>query len=70
MFSRRQEELKIESLGFQHEFMEVLRNRHLSWAGDINDNEIASLHLEISELITQVSQKYKRLREMYGRRSE
>ena len=49
---------KIESLQTQHEFLKLLRLRHLQWMNSANDPAIEGLHLEIAELLEQITVQY------------
>jgi hypothetical protein len=52
---------KIESLETQHEYLNILRLRHLQWMSSTNDPEIEHVHLEIAELIEKISDRYHHL---------
>ena len=54
-------EEKLESLQTQYEFMNLLRRRHLQWMNSTNDSQVEGVHLEIAELIEQVTDRYKDL---------
>lgn len=52
---------KRESLQTQHEFLNLLRRRHLHWMSSTDDPEIEHIHLEIAELIQKTSDQYNHL---------
>ena len=54
-------EEKLESLQTQYEFMNLLRLRHLQWMNSTDDSQVEGVHLEIAELIEQISDRYKDL---------
>ena len=54
---------KLESLETQHEFLNILRLRHLQWMQSADNPEIESTHLEIAELIGQINDRYNHLLE-------
>ena len=49
---------KIESLHTQHDFLNLLRLRHLQWSSTINEPRVQELHGEIVELLEQVVDDY------------
>ncbi len=61
MFKRQRRELKLESLRAQMDFLDALRIRHLGWADDTDDPEIARIHMEIITLIQRTWDHYDRL---------
>ena len=50
---------KLESMQTQSEFLNLLRLRHLQWMSTANDSQLEGAHLEIAELIEQVSDRYR-----------
>ena len=54
-------EEKLESLGTQHEFLNLLRLRHLHWMTSAADPRVKQYHQEIAELLEQVTARYTRL---------
>jgi hypothetical protein len=56
-------EEKMESLRTQYEFLNLLRLRHLQWMNTADDSQMEGVHLEIAELIEQITDSY---RELFG----
>ena len=56
-------EEKLESLKTQHEFLNLLRLRHLHWMNEADDPRTKQYHHEIAELIEQITARYTHLRE-------
>jgi hypothetical protein len=52
---------KLESLRTQYEFLNLLRLRHLQWMNTADDSQAEGLHLEIAELIEQITDSYQEL---------
>jgi hypothetical protein len=52
---------KLESLQTQYEFLNLLRLRHLQWMNTADGSQIEGLHLEIAELIEQITDSYQEL---------
>ena len=52
---------KIESLQNQHEYLNILRLRHLQWMNDTDDPETGRVHHEIAELIEHMVDRYNHL---------
>jgi hypothetical protein len=52
---------KLESLHTQHEFLKLLRLRHLQWMNTAQDSQVEGAHLEIAELIEQITDRYQYL---------
>ena len=52
---------KLESLRTQYEFLNLLRLRHLQWLNTADDSQVEGLHLEIAELIEQITDSYQEL---------
>jgi hypothetical protein len=52
---------KIESLQTQYEYLKLLRLRHLQWTNSADDSKFESTHLEIAELIEQITDRYHQL---------
>ena len=62
-YTPRLQDAKIESLQTQHEFLNLLRLRHLQWMSSAEEPEVKQVHLEIAELIEQVTGQYNHLLE-------
>ena len=54
---------KLESLKTQYEYLNLLRLRHLQWMNAADDGVTEDRHLEIAELIEQITDQYKYLLE-------
>ena len=52
---------KIESLGTQQEYLNILRLRHLQWLSTAEDPGTEDIHREIAGLIEQISDRYHHL---------
>jgi hypothetical protein len=52
---------KLESLQTQYEFLNLLRLRHLQWTNTADDSQVEGAHLEIAELIEQITDQYQLL---------
>ena len=52
---------KRESLQTQHEFLNLLRLRHLHWMDSVDDTDIKLLHPDIAELIQKTTDHYHNL---------
>lgn len=52
------EDEKIESLQTQYEYLKLLRLRHLQWMSSAEDAKTESVHLEMAELIEQITDRY------------
>ena len=52
---------KIESLQTQHEYLRLLRLRHLQWMNSTGDSQAEGLHLEIAGLIEEITDRYHHL---------
>jgi Mg2+ and Co2+ transporter CorA len=52
---------KLESLQTQHEYLNLLRLRHLQWMNSATDSETEHIHQEIAELIEQITDRYHQL---------
>ena len=63
LYSTNLHETKMESLQTQHEFLNLLRLRHLQWMSSTDDPEIEHLHLEIAALIEKTTDQYSHLLE-------
>ena len=60
-YSPKLQDVKLESLQTQYEFLNLLRLRHLQWMSSAGDPEIEDAHLEIAELIEQITDQYRDL---------
>jgi hypothetical protein len=49
---------KLESLQTQYDFLKLLRLRHLQWMNLADDSQVEGLHLEIAELLEQITDRY------------
>jgi hypothetical protein len=58
LYSPKLQDEKLESLQTQFEFLNLARLRHLQWMTSTDDHEIEALHLQIAELIAQVTDQY------------
>jgi hypothetical protein len=65
-YSPKLQEEKIESLQTQHEFLNLLRLRHLQWMNSADNPETESLHMEIAQLLEQITDRYNQLRDPLG----
>ena len=52
---------KLESLQTQHEFLKLLRLRHLHWMSLADDSQVEGVHLEIAEFLEQITDRYNHL---------
>jgi hypothetical protein len=52
---------KLESLQTQHEYLNLLRLRHLQWMNSATDSETEHIHQDIAELIEQITARYHQL---------
>ena len=52
---------KIESLQNQHEYLNLLRLRHLQWMSSTEDSQLEGVHLEIAEQLEEITDLYRRL---------
>ena len=52
---------KTESLQTQHEYLKLLRLRHLQWMSTADESQLEGVHLEIAEHLEEVSDLYRRL---------
>ena len=52
---------KLESLQTQHEYLNLLRLRHLQWMNSTIDGDVQSVHREIAELIEKIADQYSHL---------
>jgi hypothetical protein len=58
-------EIKILSLQAQLQFLEALVARHQLWVNEAEKPELASIHLEIIDLVHKLIHLYKRLYDTY-----
>lgn len=63
VYSPLMQDRKRESLQTQHEFLNILRLRHLGWMDSADDPDIKLLHLDIAELIKKATDQYNNLLE-------
>ena len=52
---------KIESLQTQHEYLKLLRLRHLQWMSTADESQLEGVHLEIAEHLEEIGDLYRRL---------
>lgn len=62
-YTPRLQDEKLESLQTQHEYLNILRLRHLQWMHTAEESETEQVHSEIAELIEQITDRYNRLRD-------
>jgi hypothetical protein len=62
-YSPNLQDVKFESLQTQYDFLHLLRLRHLQWMTSAGDPEVEGRHLEIAELIEQITDQYQQLLE-------
>ena len=55
------QDTKTESLQTQYEYLKLLRRRHQQWMNKAQHPEIEGMHLEIAELLDQITDQYRRL---------
>jgi hypothetical protein len=67
-YTPRLSEEKIESLQTQHEYLNILRLRHLQWMNTADDSESERIHREITEHIEQITDRYKHLLDVLEQR--
>jgi hypothetical protein len=60
-YSPNLQDVKTESLQTQYDFLNLLRLRHLQWMNSAGDPEVEDAHLEIAELIEQITDQYRQL---------
>ena len=60
-YTRDLKDEKLESLRTQYEFLNLLRLRHLQWMNTADDSQVEGVHLEIAELIEQITDSYQDL---------
>jgi hypothetical protein len=59
--SPRLQNIKIASLQAQHDFLRVLRLRHLQWSNATDDLEIKGAHLAVVALLERMADQYSAL---------
>jgi hypothetical protein len=60
-YTPNERDIKTESLQTQYEFLNLLRLRHLQWMSSAADPQVEDAHLEIAELIEQITDQYNQL---------
>ena len=60
-FTPNPQDEKIESLQTQHEYLRLLRLRHLQWLTSSDQSEIEAVHQKIAELLELTADYYNRL---------
>ena len=63
-YTPRLSEEKIESLQTQHEYLNILRLRHLQWMNTADDSESERIHQEIAGRIEEITDRYHHLLDM------
>jgi len=58
---------KRDSLEAEHDYLHLLRNRHLEWMNNTNDPEIHRMHREIIDSIKQMIDRFEILLEALQR---
>ena len=61
---------KLESLQTQHEFLNLLRLRHLQWMNQADDSQVEGVHLEVAELLEEITDRYSYLLDTLQRRDK
>jgi hypothetical protein len=61
VYSPLSQDRKKESLQTQHEYLNLLRRRHLHWMDSAHDPDIKLLHLDIAELLQKTTDQYNNL---------
>ena len=59
--SARLQDSKTESLKTQHEYLNLLRLRHLQWMTSTDDPDFEEIHQDIAGLIEQITDRYRQL---------
>ncbi len=57
-YSPRLEDVKIESLQTQLDYLNLLRLRHMQWMSSANDSETRVRHTHIAEQIKKITDEY------------
>lgn len=60
-----QKDKKQENLRLQLELVQMLERRHLFWASEADNPELAKVHLEIATSLENAKQQYDRLFEIF-----
>lgn len=60
-YTPRLQDEKLESLHTQHEYLRILRLRHLQWMSSADDPETERIHQEIAGHIEQITDRYNHL---------
>ena len=55
------QEEKLESLQTQHEYLKLLRLRHLQWLSTAETSEMENAHLKVAELLDLLTDRYTQL---------
>jgi hypothetical protein len=55
------QDVKLESLKTQYEYLNLLRLRHLQWMSSADTHEAEDIHQEIAGLIQQITDQYNHL---------
>lgn len=66
-YTPRFQDEKLESLHTQHEYLNLLRLRHLQWMSSADDSETERAHREIAEHLEQITDRYHHLFEALER---
>ena len=62
-YTPRIQDAKIESLHTHHDFLNLLRLRHLGWMNSAEEPRVRQAHQELAGLIEQVTDRYNHLLE-------
>ena len=62
-YTPRLQDEKLESLQTQHEYLNILRLRHLQWMNTAEESQTEQVHSEIAALIEQITDRYHALRD-------
>lgn len=63
-------QMKIDSLQNQLDFLEALYNRHIHWAKDTGNIDVKSKHLNIADTLHQLTDEYEFLLKFYDQNRE
>ena len=58
VYSPHLQDRKKESLQTQYDFLKLLRLRHLQWTNVATDSQVEGVHLEIAELLEEITDRY------------
>lgn len=69
-YSPNLQDIKTESLQTQYEFLNLLRLRHLQWMNSASDPQVGDVHLEIAEMIEELTDQYRQLFDVLPQRTD